>query len=82
MLDYILDEHIPIAYRNAILRIVDDFYLAIVEVSVNEQEGGKDQAAVMGVHYVSKPFQREPDFGVTSANYNLKELLGKAGKPA
>ena len=26
--------------------------------------------------------QKEPDFGVTSVNYDLGELLGRAGEPA
>ena len=43
----------------------DDYILAIVEF----QNGGTEQ-----VHYVRKPFHREPDFGVTSINYDLKEL--------
>jgi hypothetical protein len=34
------------------------------------------------VHYVRRPFQREPDFGVTSVNYNLAELLARAGEPS
>ena len=28
-----------------------------------------------------KPFQREPDFGVTSVNYSLAELLARAEAP-
>ena len=27
------------------------------------------------VHYLHRPFQREPDFGVTSVNYRFNELL-------
>ena len=27
------------------------------------------------------PFQREPDFGVTSVNYDFSELLARAGEP-
>ncbi len=27
------------------------------------------------VHYLRRPFQREPDFGVTSVNYRFNELL-------
>ncbi|MFZ3114188.1 MAG: hypothetical protein WA133_08605 [Syntrophales bacterium] len=27
------------------------------------------------VHYIRQPFQREPDFGVTSVNYDFAELL-------
>ncbi len=33
------------------------------------------------VRYLRRPFQREPDFGVTSVNYDLAELLGRAGEP-
>ncbi len=32
--------------------------------------------------YVRRPFQREPDFGVTSVNYDLSELLARAEEPA
>jgi len=34
------------------------------------------------VHYVTKPFRREPDFGVTSVNYNFAELLARAKAPS
>ena len=51
----------------------DDFILAIVEL---DSEG-------KGVpQYVRRPFQREPDFGATSVNYNLAELLERAEDPA
>jgi len=50
----------------------DDFILAIVEV--------KDSVANEPV-YIRQPFQREPDFAVTSINYNLSELLTKAQSP-
>ena len=33
------------------------------------------------VHYLRRPFQREPDFGVTSVNYNFGELLARAEAP-
>jgi superfamily II DNA or RNA helicase len=49
----------------------EDFILALVEVD-------GDQAAP---RYIRRPFQREPDFGVTSVNYNLAELLARAGEP-
>ena len=39
----------------------EDYILAIVEF----QDGGTEQ-----VHYVRRPFRREPDFGVTSVNYD------------
>lgn len=31
--------------------------------------------------YIRQPFQREPDFGVTSVNYKMDELLAKAEEP-
>ena len=34
------------------------------------------------VHYVRQPFQREPDFGVTSVNYDFTDLLTRAEHPA
>ncbi len=51
----------------------EDFILAIVEFL----EGDAHR-----VHYVRKPFQREPDFGVTSVNYDFPELLARAEVPA
>ena len=51
----------------------EDYILAIVEF----QDGGTVQ-----VHYLRKPFRREPDFGVTSINYDLPELLARAGVPS
>jgi superfamily II DNA or RNA helicase len=51
----------------------DDFILAIVEFL--ERDAHR-------VHYVRKPFQREPDFGVTSVNYDFSELLARAEIPA
>ena len=30
------------------------------------------------VHYVQEAFRFEPDFSVTSVNYNLAELLGRS----
>ena len=50
----------------------DDFVLAIVEID------GKSAKEPL---YLRVPFQREPDFGVTSINYNLSELLGRAEAP-
>ena len=62
--------------RNEILYSLnkpDDFILAIVEFL----EGDAHR-----VHYLRRPFQREPDFGVTSVNYDFAELLARAGEPA
>jgi hypothetical protein len=50
----------------------EDFILAIVEFL---PEGAHQ------VHYLRRPFQREPDFGVTSVNYNFTDLLFRAGEP-
>lgn len=50
----------------------DDFILAIVEFLERESHR---------VHYVRRPFQREPDFGVTSVNYDFEELLARAEAP-
>ncbi len=51
----------------------DDYILAIVEFL----DGENDR-----VHYVRRPFHREPDFGVTSVNYDLPELLARAEAPS
>jgi hypothetical protein len=60
--------------RNEILYSLnkpDDFILAIVEFDGDTHR----------VHYVRQPFRREPDFGVTSVNYDFAELLAKAEAP-
>ena len=49
-----------------------DFILAIVEFLGDDEHR---------VHYVRQPFTREPDFGVTSVNYDLGELLVRAERP-
>jgi hypothetical protein len=62
--------------RNEILYSLnkpEDFILAIVEFTSAESHQ---------VHYVHMPFQREPDFGVTSVNYDFRELLEKAAEPS
>ena len=50
----------------------DDFILALVEF-----QSDTDHRAL----YLRRPFQREPDFGVTSVNYDFAELLARAGEP-
>lgn len=50
----------------------DDFILAIVEFF---------DAETHRVHYIKHPFQREPDFGVTSVNYTLADLLKRSAPP-
>ena len=61
--------------RNEILYSLnkpEDFILAIVEFLDADQHR---------VHYLRKPFQREPDFGVTSVNYDFAELLARGEEP-
>ena len=50
----------------------DDFILAIVEFT------GEDTHRS---HYLRQPFTCEPDFGVTSVNYDFDELLARAEAP-
>jgi superfamily II DNA or RNA helicase len=62
--------------RNEILYSLnkpDDFILAIVEF-LDERSHR--------VYYLRQPFQREPDFGVTSVNYDFADLLNRATAPA
>jgi len=61
--------------RNEILTALnkpDSYILAIVEFL---EDGGHR------VHYIRRPFQREPDFGVTSVNYDLQNLVARAEEP-
>jgi hypothetical protein len=61
--------------RNEILHSLnkpDDFILAIVEFEDSRQK----------LHYIRRPFNREPDFGVTSVYYSFAELLAKAEVPS
>jgi superfamily II DNA or RNA helicase len=72
----------------------DDWILALVEVPPSPEfsEGDafrvSDEGPAYGVsegcmvRYVRRPFQREPDFGVTSVNYNLRDLLARAEDPS
>ena len=62
--------------RNEILYSLnkpDDFILAIVEFKGDDSHR---------VHYIRQPFGREPDFGVTSVNYDFAELLARAREPS
>lgn len=51
----------------------DDFILALVEFHADNTHQ---------VYYLRRPFQREPDFGVTSVNYDFGELLARAEEPS
>lgn len=62
--------------RNEILYSLnkpEDFILGIVEFLDNNTHR---------VHYVREPFRREPDFEVTSVNYDFAELLARAEPPS
>ncbi|ADW21110.1 helicase-related protein [Thermus scotoductus] len=62
--------------RNEILTALnkpEDYILAIVEFL---------DASSYRIHYIRRPFGREPDFGVTSLRYNIIELLVKAEEPS
>jgi len=50
----------------------DEYVLAIVPVAGD---------TVSEPIYVRAPFQREPDFGVTSVNYDMSELLARGVEP-
>ena len=61
--------------RNEILYSLnkpDDFILAIVEFEENDSHN---------VHYVRRPFLREPDFHAASVNYSFAEILARAEVP-
>jgi len=61
--------------RNEILYSLnkpEDFILAIVEFTGDDSHR---------VHYLRQPFQREPDFGASSVNYDFAELLARAEAP-
>jgi SNF2 family DNA or RNA helicase len=51
----------------------DDYVLAIVEFLDDTNHR---------VRYLRRPFRREPDFGVTSVNYDMAELLARAAEPS
>ena len=51
----------------------DNFILAMVEFT----EGGANR-----VRYLRRPFQREPDFGASSVNYDFPELLARSEAPS
>ena len=50
----------------------ESFILAVVPV---------DESGAQEPRYIREPFQREPDFGVTSVNYKLAELLSRSERP-
>ena len=72
----------------------DDFILAVVLVPPTQESPSADPwqmgdpAGKYGINmdgckvfYVHRPFTKEPDFGVTSVNYKLEDLIAKGAKP-
>ena len=72
----------------------EDFFLALVSVPRSEEfpDGDafkvREPRATYGdfeprcqVRYVCQPFQREPDFGASSVNYDWKDLWGRGEEP-
>jgi SNF2 family DNA or RNA helicase len=72
----------------------EHYILAIAEVPPSEEFSAGDAWKVKErssnykigddscvVYYIRQPFQKEPDFGVTSVNYNLQELKQRGQKP-
>ena len=56
----------------------ENFILALVRVPQLEEPATVSDCVV---RYVSDPFQKEPDFGVTSVNYNWKDLWNRGKEP-
>ena len=68
------DSTTVIVTKNEVLTALnkpDDFYLAIVLVD----------GETTTIHYVPKPFQREPDFDATSVVYDMNKLLNRGVFP-
>ena len=51
----------------------NDFILAIVEFL---------DADTHRVHYLRQPFNQQPEFGITSVNWDFKDLIERAGEPS
>ena len=67
--EYVTVTHNEIIYS---LNKPEQFILAIVRFHQDEHPK---------ISYIRTPFQREPDFGVTSVNYSLKTLLNRSIDP-
>ncbi|MCL6436485.1 MAG: DUF3883 domain-containing protein [Leptolyngbyaceae cyanobacterium HOT.MB2.61] len=72
----------------------DNFILALVQVPADQnfpegdafavrESGGDYQVLGKGciLRYVKEPFQREPDFGASSVNYEWRELWDRGNEP-
>ncbi|MEH2214056.1 helicase-related protein [Nostoc sp.] len=54
----------------------DNFILALVQVPLAEDMEGN-----CSIHYLRRPFHKEPDFAVTSVNYDWLELWQQGAEP-
>ena len=61
---------------------------SLAEMLLNAAEASPNQEALVEVdgdatatRYVRQPFQKEPDFGVSSINYKLADLMARATAP-
>lgn len=76
------------------LNKLNDYILALVEVPPSKEFGENDAWKAKEhsssyivddgckIFYIKQAFQKEPDFDVTSVNYNLRELRERSQKPA
>ncbi len=72
-LGYDVESRVPGTGRLRFIEVKpEDFVLALVRFETPD---------VYQVRYLKRPFQREPDFGVTSVNYDFAELWARAGAP-
>jgi hypothetical protein len=60
-------------HKPGILDRPDDYILLIVEFLDGDSHW---------VHYIRQPCRREPDFGVTSVNYEMAALLAQSEEPS
>jgi superfamily II DNA or RNA helicase len=70
------------ATKNEILTALnkpEDYILALVQVPKTEHQMGDNDCEI---RYLRNPFSKEPDFGVTSVNYNWKELWQRSTDPS
>ena len=58
--------------RNEIIYALNQAKQFILAIVIVEEE------TFQGPHYIRNPFHQEPDFGVASVNYELKDLLSKS----
>jgi RNase P protein component len=60
--------------RNEILYAFNQADLFVLAIVLVNEDGSFE-----GPHYIKKPFDKEPDWGVASINYDIQSLLKKVG---